>query len=71
MPYTEVMHKFKQGELHSGSKSGPKVKNRKQAIAIMLSEKRAAAGGKKEYQPKKRKKGGAVSGMLMKHFGKK
>lgn len=50
MPYDEVMHKFKHGNLHSGSKSGPKVKNRKQAIAIMLSEKRAAEGGKKEYQ---------------------
>lgn len=32
------MHAFKQGELHSGSKSGPKVTNRKQAIAIALSE---------------------------------
>lgn len=51
MPYTEVMHKFKEGQLHSGSKSGKKVKSRKQAIAIMLSEKRAAEGGKKEYQP--------------------
>ena len=40
MPYTEVMHKFKHGELHSGSKTGKKVTNRKQAIAIMLSEKR-------------------------------
>ena len=39
MPYTQVMHKFKQGQLHSGSKQGPKVTNRKQAIAIMLSEK--------------------------------
>lgn len=52
MPWDEVMGKFKSGELHSGSKSGPKVKNRKQAIAIMLSEKRAASGGKKEYQSK-------------------
>ena len=50
MPYTEVMHKFKHGLLHSGSKSGPKVDNRKQAIAIMLSEKRQADSGKKpEY----------------------
>ncbi len=32
------MHKFKHGELHSGSKSGPKVQDRKQAIAIALSE---------------------------------
>jgi hypothetical protein len=28
------------------------VKSRKQAIAIMLSEKRKAKAGKKEYQPK-------------------
>jgi hypothetical protein len=40
MPSSEVMHKFKHGELHSGSKNGPQVKNRKQAIAIMMSEKR-------------------------------
>ena len=52
MPYDEVMHKFKAGELHSGGKGGPKVKSRKQAIAIMLSEKRKAQGGKKEYASK-------------------
>lgn len=34
----EEMHKFKEGDLHSGSKKGPVVKNRKQAIAIALSE---------------------------------
>ncbi len=38
----KVMHEFKEGELHSGSKTGPKVKNRKQAIAIALSESRKA-----------------------------
>lgn len=54
------MHKFKHGDLHSGSKKGPKVVNRKQAIAIMLSEKRDAAKGKKEYQPKESK---AVGGL--------
>ena len=47
MPYDEVMHKFKHGELKSGS--GGKVKNRKQAIAIMLSEKRKSAT-KPEYR---------------------
>ena len=52
MPWTDVMHKYGKGELHSGSKSGPKVKNQKQAVAIMLSEKRAASGGKKEYASK-------------------
>lgn len=34
----EVMHEYKHGELHSGSKKGPKVKSRKQAIAIAMSE---------------------------------
>jgi len=34
----KVMREFKKGKLHSGSKKGPKVKNRKQAIAIALSE---------------------------------
>ena len=38
MPSSEVMHKFKVGDLRSGN--GGKVKSRKQAIAIMLSEKR-------------------------------
>ena len=33
----KVMHEFKTGTLHSGKK-GPVVKNRKQAIAIALSE---------------------------------
>lgn len=32
------MHKFGQGNLHSGSKSGPVVTNPKQAVAISLSE---------------------------------
>lgn len=36
----KVMHEYKHGELHSGSPKGPKVKNRKQAIAIALSEQR-------------------------------
>ena len=40
MPYDEAMGKFKRGSLHSGSKAGPTVTNRKQAVAIMLSEKR-------------------------------
>ena len=36
----KVMHKFKHGELHSGSKKGPVVNTPKQAIAISLSEAR-------------------------------
>lgn len=45
----KVLHEFKAGTLHSGSKKGPKVTNRKQAIAIAMSE----AGMEKK---KKRKK---------------
>jgi uncharacterized protein DUF6496 len=41
----KVMHEFKEGMLHSGSKKGPTVKSKKQAIAIALSEARKA--GKK------------------------
>lgn len=33
----KVLHEFKTGTLHSG-KGGPVVKNRKQAIAIAMSE---------------------------------
>lgn len=32
----ETMGEFKRGTLHSGSRKGPKVKSRKQAIAIAL-----------------------------------
>jgi len=38
----KVMSEFKHGTLHSGSKKGPEVKSRKQAIAIALSEQRKA-----------------------------
>lgn len=34
----KVMKEFKAGKLHSGSKKGPLVKSRKQAVAIALSE---------------------------------
>lgn len=47
MPSDQVMHEYKHGRLHSGSKHGPKVKDRKQAIAIMLSERRKEAKGKR------------------------
>jgi len=40
----KVMHEFKTGTLHSGSDTGPVVKNRKQAIAIGLSEQRKKEG---------------------------
>jgi Family of unknown function (DUF6496) len=35
---TAELLKFEEGSLHSGSKEGPKVTDRKQAIAIALSE---------------------------------
>jgi hypothetical protein len=47
MPWNEVMGKFGKGDLHSGSKAGPKVTNPKQAVAIMYSEKK-----KPEYRAK-------------------
>ena len=34
----KVMREYKSGKLHSGSKKGPKVKSRKQAVAIAMSE---------------------------------
>lgn len=39
---SKVMHEFKVGTLHAGSKKGPKVVDRKQAIAIALSEAKKA-----------------------------
>jgi len=38
----KVMEEYKAGKLHSGSKKGPEVTNRKQAIAIAMSESRKA-----------------------------
>jgi hypothetical protein len=49
-----VMEEYKEGILHSGSKKGPKVKSRRQAIAIGLSEARKA--GEKVKPVKKKKK---------------
>lgn len=34
----KVMREYKTGKLHSGSKKGPEVISRKQAVAIALSE---------------------------------
>lgn len=42
----KVMREFKAGTLNSGSARGPKVKSRKQAIAIALSEAGATTKGK-------------------------
>lgn len=34
----KVMKEYKAGTLHTGSKTGPVVKSRKQAVAIAMSE---------------------------------
>jgi hypothetical protein len=49
MKMGKVMHEYKAGELHSGSKSGPVVKSRKQAIAIAMSEANKAKKKSKKY----------------------
>jgi len=51
---SKVMREYGKGELHSGSKKGPVVKSRKQAIAIALSE--AGMSMPKKKAPKKGKK---------------
>lgn len=48
---SQVMHEFKEGDLKSSS--GAKVRKRKQAIAIALSEARDA-GGRVPAPPKKK-----------------
>ena len=50
---SKVMGEFKSGALHSGSKGGPKVTSKKQAVAIAMSE----AG---KAKPVKKAMGGAV-----------
>ncbi len=55
----KVMGEYGKGELHSGSKTGPVVKNPKQAVAIALSEARKA-GAK---LPVKKQAGGLMGAM--------
>lgn len=54
----KVMGEYKRGQLHSGSKKGPKVTSRPQAIAIGLSEARKAGegGGKGKSASKARER---------------
>ena len=47
----EGMHEYKRGALHSGSKKGPIVGSRKQAVAIGLSEMRRAGAAKRKPPP--------------------
>lgn len=62
MPSRDVMPKWKAGKLHSGGPKGPVVKSQKQAVAILLSEKRneKAHGGEYQeaYEKRKKKKAG-------------
>ena len=53
----KVMREFKHGKLRSG-KRGPKVRSRKQAIAIALSEARKAG---ESVAPKRKRKRGKYS----------
>jgi hypothetical protein len=53
----KVMREYKAGKLHSGSKKGPLVKDRKQAVAIAMSEARRAG----EKMPMKKAKGGQMT----------
>lgn len=68
----KVMHEYKEGDLHSGSKKGPVVKNAKQAIAIALSEarKKGAKIPKKKWGKKMDKKIKAVKNSLDKKMNK-
>ena len=49
---SKVMHEFSEGDLRSGSKKGPKVVKKSQALAIGLSEARKAS---KKGKSKKKK----------------
>jgi hypothetical protein len=59
----KVMSEFKQKKLHSGSKKGPIVKDRQQALAIALSEAREAMNVKQKGWKHKKKTGGSVSSL--------
>lgn len=48
----DVLHEYKEGKLHSGSKKGPLVTNPKQSLAIALSEAKKAV---KKVGKKKKK----------------
>ena len=56
MPSSQVMHKFKHGKLHSGSKHGKKVTDPAQAKAILMSEKKNEGKHKGKYKHKMKKK---------------
>jgi uncharacterized protein DUF6496 len=51
----KVMDEYKEGKLHSGSKKGPEVKSRKQAIAIAMSESGQSKSQNKRHDVMKKK----------------
>jgi hypothetical protein len=51
----KVMKEYKAGELHSGSKTGPKVTSRAQAIAIGMSEAKMPMRGQRTAKNKMNK----------------
>lgn len=58
----QTMDEWKQGTLHSGSKTGPKVTSQKQAVAIALKQSgqsKPPRGRKGRSTPRKRSMSGA------------
>jgi hypothetical protein len=52
----DELSKFEAGSLHSGSKTGPKVTDRRQTIAIALSEAGLSTGDGKRTAEQKAKR---------------
>lgn len=48
----KVLHEYKHGQLRSGSKEGPKVRSRAQAIAIAMKQSGQSKKGKKRPRSK-------------------
>lgn len=62
-----TMKEFGAGKLHSGSKSGPVVKSRKQAIAIGLSEQRGSPKSPDESMARRKNQGNSYREVASEH----